>query len=58
MEELKEQGLLATPDQPHPRGPAFADLDKLVYLSCAIKEAMRLHPVSFTPHMTICFLHA
>ncbi len=44
-EELREHGLLAVPDQPLPRGPDYADLDKLTYLTCVIKEAMRVHSV-------------
>ena len=63
--ELREHGLLAVPDQPLPRGPDYADLDKLTYLTCVIKEAMRVHTVcshsqkqqikycdSFTFHVT------
>ena len=44
-DELREHGLLAVPDQPLPRGPHYADLDKLTYLTCVIKEAMRVHTV-------------
>ena len=44
--ELRKHGLLATPQQPQPRGPEYADLDKLTYLACVIKEAMRVHTVS------------
>lgn len=46
-EELRQQGLLATPEEPRPRAPNYADLGKLAYLSCVIKEAMRVHTVSF-----------
>lgn len=45
-EELWQQGLLATPEEPHPRAPDYADLGKLTYLSCVIKEAMRIHTVA------------
>lgn len=45
--ELRENGLLAVPDQPFPRGPDYADLDKLTYLTCVIKEAMRVHTVCY-----------
>lgn len=44
-DELGEHGLLAVPDQPLPRSPDYADLDKLTYLTCVIKEAMRVHTV-------------
>lgn len=47
MAELSEHGLLATAEQPLPRGPDYADLDKLTYLACVIKEAMRMHTVDF-----------
>ena len=46
-DELREHGLLAVPDQPLPRGPDYADLDKLTYLTCVIKEAMRVHTVRY-----------
>ena len=46
VEELRQHDLLATQQQPQPRGPDYADLDKLTYLSCVIKEAMRVHTVS------------
>ncbi|KAL3139484.1 hypothetical protein ABBQ38_003809 [Trebouxia sp. C0009 RCD-2024] len=48
-EELWQQGLLATPEEPHPRAPDYADLGKLTYLSCVIKEAMRIHTVVGLP---------
>lgn len=54
--ELREHGLLATPQQPHPRGPDYADLDKLTYLACVIKEAMRVHTVSTPMQYTDCAL--
>ena len=44
--ELKSHGLLATEEQPQPRVPDFSDLGRLSYLSCVIKEAMRMHTVS------------
>lgn len=45
-EELQQAGLLATPEEPHPRDPDYADLANLTYLSCVIKESMRVHTVS------------
>ena len=45
-EELQQAGLLATPEEPHPRDPDYVDLGNLTYLSCVIKEAMRVHTVS------------
>ena len=45
-EELQQAGLLATPNQPRPRDPDYADLGHLTYLSCVIKESMRVHTVS------------
>ena len=47
VEELQRLGLLGTADKPEPRMPDHADLTKLVYLSCVVKESMRLHTVSF-----------
>ena len=44
-EELQQAGLLATPEEPHPRDPDYADLENLTYLSCVIKESMRVHTV-------------
>ena len=44
--ELESHGLLATPQQPEPRVPEYNDLAKLTYLSCVIKESMRMHTVS------------
>lgn len=45
--ELDAHGLLATPKNPHPRVPDYTDLSKLTYLSCVIKESMRMHTVGF-----------
>lgn len=45
-EELQQAGLLATPEEPQPRDPDYADLQNLTYLSCVIKEAMRVDTVS------------
>ena len=36
-EELRSEGLLATPQQPQPRALEHADLSKLAFLSCAVK---------------------
>ena len=44
--ELETHGLLATLQQPEPRVPEYTDLAKLTYLSCVIKESMRMHTVS------------
>ena len=44
--ELESHGLLATSEQAEPRVPDYADLAKLTYLSCVIKESMRMHTVS------------
>lgn len=46
VEELQSLGLVATAAQAEPRVPDHADLAKLTYLSCVIKEAMRVHTVS------------
>ena len=49
--ELQQAGLLATPEEPQPREPDYGDLGQLTYLSCVIKEAMRVHTVSpYLPH--------
>ena len=45
-EELAEAGLLATADKPEAAMPEYGDLAKLTYLSCVIKEAMRMYTVS------------
>lgn len=58
VDELREHGLLATPEQPQPRAPDYNDLDKLTYLSCVIKEAMRTHTVSSLPFATYQQLHS
>lgn len=49
--ELQQVGLLATAEEPQPRDPDYGDLGQLTYLSCVIKEAMRVHTVSpYLPH--------
>ena len=48
--ELQSHGLLATQEQPEPRVPEYADLAKLTYLACVIKESMRMHTVSLLAH--------
>lgn len=45
MQELRSLGLVATAAQAEAGVPEHADLAKLTYLSCVIKEAMRLHTV-------------
>lgn len=45
IEELQEQGLLATPEQPHPRPLRYEDINRLPYLSMVVREAQRLYPV-------------
>ena len=44
--ELESHGLLATLQRPEPQVPEYSDLAKLTYLSCVIKESMRMHTVS------------
>ncbi|KAK9837888.1 hypothetical protein WJX74_007245 [Apatococcus lobatus] len=44
VEELNQQGLLATPDQPHPRPLRYEDTNRLPYLSMVVREAQRLFP--------------
>jgi cytochrome P450 len=44
--ELDAEGLLATPDRPHPRPVSYADLGRLPYLASVCKEAMRVRPVA------------
>lgn len=59
VRELQEHGLLATANQPRPRGPDYADLDKLTYLTCVIKESMRMHTVSLPcciSHSNVCIV--
>ena len=45
IEELRGLTLVATAEQPEPRLPQHGDLAKLPYLSCVIKETMRIHTV-------------
>jgi hypothetical protein len=44
--ELDAQGLLATPGNPAPRRPEYGDLAKLPYLDAALRESLRVLPVS------------
>ncbi|EIE19314.1 cytochrome P450 [Coccomyxa subellipsoidea C-169] len=46
VEELGNQGLLATADAPQPRPLQYEDLSRLTYLNLVIKEAMRMYPVA------------
>ena len=45
-QELGELGLLATPRNPTPRPPQYADLAKLQYMHAVLRESLRLLPVS------------
>ena len=44
--ELESHGLLATSEHGEARVPEYGDLIKLTYLSCVVKESMRMHTVS------------
>ena len=46
VSELAALGLLAAPRHPKPRLPTFDDFAALKMLSAAVKEAMRLLPLS------------
>lgn len=46
MSELAELGLLATPADPEPRISNFDDFAAMKTLAAAVKEAMRMLPVS------------
>ena len=46
MSELAALGLLVIPSQPNPCLPTFDDFPALEMLSAAVKEALRLLPVS------------
>lgn len=46
VEELAALGLVATPERPHPRPPTFDDFGSMKMLGAAVKEALRLLPVS------------
>lgn len=41
--ELDAAGLLAKPGAPPPRDLEYADLTKLTYLNCTLKEGLRMH---------------
>ena len=45
-QELSKLGLLATPRNPAPRPPVYADLAKLQYMNAALRESLRLLPGS------------
>ncbi|CAL8472312.1 g11855 [Coccomyxa elongata] len=47
--ELDAAGLLKTAANPQPRTVTYADISKLHFLDCAVKEAMRLQPVAAQP---------
>ncbi|EIE20661.1 cytochrome P450 [Coccomyxa subellipsoidea C-169] len=44
VEELKSNGLLATPEKSSPRPIEWDDIPKLTYLNAVIKESMRMYP--------------
>ena len=44
--ELDGAGLLATPRNPNPRRPTYADLAALPYLDAVLRESLRIMPVS------------
>ena len=50
--ELAALGLLATPERPNPRTPTFDDFASLKTLGAAVKEALRLLPVSLPAKLT------
>lgn len=44
--ELDTAGLLASPKNPTPRRPTYADLAALPYLDAVLRESLRIMPVS------------
>ncbi|EIE21561.1 cytochrome P450 [Coccomyxa subellipsoidea C-169] len=44
VQQLDALGLLVTPDRHHPRKPEYADIARLTYLKCVIKEVLRMYP--------------
>lgn len=46
MQELQAEGLLATPDNPEPRGVAAEDFSRLNVLDAVIHESLRLMPTA------------
>ncbi|CAL8464901.1 g4436 [Coccomyxa elongata] len=44
--ELDEAGLLVTPERPQPRDLTHADLSRLTYLNCVLKESQRMYSVA------------
>ena len=50
VEELKSNGLLATPEKPSPRPIEWDDIPKLTYLNAVIKASAQ------PGHYTQCFL--
>lgn len=57
VEELQDQGLLATPEQPHPRPLRYEDINRLPYLSMVVREAQRLYPVCRSWAQNVCSWH-
>lgn len=53
VQELEKLGLLATASNPNPRDVTFDDLGRLPYLTCVIKESMRMYTVSYATPTTL-----
>ncbi|CAL8469474.1 g9015 [Coccomyxa elongata] len=44
VKELDALQLLVTAERPAPRSPEYADISRLTYLKCVIKEVLRMYP--------------